>query len=231
MLTQSLCYQDGRLDINLSETNLVGLLARFAPFPRSPSRLELAEHAASRSTGRNEEDICSFRLNIVMQVVGSRGDIQPFIALGKSLKEYGHRVRLATHLTFRNSVKENGLEFFDIGGHPQELMTYMVRNTGLLPQFKAIRSGDIKRHRRDMGDIIYGCWRSCFETGDGKQPHQISENSVNGVVGCRQRPFVADAIIANPPSFAHIHCAEKLGIPLTIMFTSVTLLKAVADIT
>src|SRR6185437_16688123 len=32
-------------------------------------------------------------------------------------------------------------------------------------------------------------------------------------------PFVADCIIANPPSFAHIHCAEKLGIPLHIMFT------------
>jgi sterol 3beta-glucosyltransferase len=32
-------------------------------------------------------------------------------------------------------------------------------------------------------------------------------------------PFVADAIIANPPSFAHIHCAEKLRIPLHIMFT------------
>ena len=32
-------------------------------------------------------------------------------------------------------------------------------------------------------------------------------------------PFVADAIIANPPSFAHIHCAERLGIPLHLMFT------------
>jgi hypothetical protein len=33
--------------------------------------------------------------------------------------------------------------------------------------------------------------------------------------------FVADAIIANPPSFAHLHCAEKLGIPLHLMFTYV----------
>lgn len=32
-------------------------------------------------------------------------------------------------------------------------------------------------------------------------------------------PFVADAIIANPPSFAHIHCAQALGIPLHLMFT------------
>ena len=35
----------------------------------------------------------------------------------------------------------------------------------------------------------------------------------------KAKPFVAHAIIANPPSFAHIHCAEKLGIPLHIMFT------------
>jgi hypothetical protein len=32
-------------------------------------------------------------------------------------------------------------------------------------------------------------------------------------------PFVADAIIANPPSFAPAHIAEKLGIPLHMMFT------------
>jgi hypothetical protein len=32
-------------------------------------------------------------------------------------------------------------------------------------------------------------------------------------------PFVADAIIANPPSFAHIHIAERLGIPLHCFFT------------
>lgn len=35
------------------------------------------------------------------------------------------------------------------------------------------------------------------------------------------KPFIADAIIANPPSFGHIHCAEKLGIPLHLMFTYV----------
>ena len=34
-------------------------------------------------------------------------------------------------------------------------------------------------------------------------------------------PFVADAIIANPPSFAPAHIAEKLGIPLHMMFTYV----------
>ncbi|CAF3570068.1 unnamed protein product, partial [Rotaria sp. Silwood2] len=32
-------------------------------------------------------------------------------------------------------------------------------------------------------------------------------------------PFVAEAIIANPPSYGHIHCAQKLQIPLHMIFT------------
>ena len=33
----------------------------------------------------------------------------------------------------------------------------------------------------------------------------------------RARPFTAQAIIANPPSYGHIHCAEKLGVPLHLV--------------
>ena len=62
-------------------------------------------------------------LKIVIQIIGSRGDIQPFIVLGKTLKQYGHRVRVATHPTFREFVLENGLDFFSIGGDPAELMS------------------------------------------------------------------------------------------------------------
>lgn len=157
-------------------------------------------------------------LNVVVQVVGSRGDVQPFIALGKVLKdEYGHRVRLATHSTFRNFVEENDLEFYDIGGDPAELMAFMVKNPGLMPGMDSLRSGDIGKRRKTMYKIVKGCWRSCIEMGDG-----TGLNASNGQLGNgdhASRPFVADAIIANPPSFAHIHCAEKLGIPLHLMFT------------
>jgi len=34
-----------------------------------------------------------------------------------------------------------------------------------------------------------------------------------------KHPFVADFIIANPPCIAHVHCAERLGIPLHLVFT------------
>lgn len=61
-------------------------------------------------------------LNIVIQVVGSRGDIQPFIALGTELQRSGHRVRLATHDMFESFVRGSNLEFYPIGGDPAELM-------------------------------------------------------------------------------------------------------------
>ncbi|KAH6878387.1 hypothetical protein J4E91_000045 [Alternaria rosae] len=156
-------------------------------------------------------------LNVVIQVVGSRGDVQPFVALGKVLKEtYGHRVRLATHPTFKAFVQENGLEFFSIGGDPSQLMAFMVKNPGLMPGFRSLASGDVGRRRRDVAEYIQGCWRSCYETGDGTTDDDSSDRSAKDSGAF---PFVADCIIANPPSFAHIHCAEKLGIPLHIMFT------------
>ncbi|KAF2686301.1 glycosyltransferase family 1 protein [Lentithecium fluviatile CBS 122367] len=142
------------------------------------------------------------RLNIVIQVVGSRGDVQPFIALAQELQTYGHRVRVATHDCFETFVKDSSLEFFPIGGDPHDLMAYMVKNPGLIPSMKSLREGDIRRKRKMVEEMLDGCWRSCIEptSGDAK-------------------PFVADAIIANPPSFAHIHCAQALGVPLHLMFT------------
>lgn len=56
------------------------------------------------------------------------GDVQPYVALGKELKHFGHRVRLATHEAFRSFVTDEGLEFFCIGGDPKDLMSYMVKS-------------------------------------------------------------------------------------------------------
>ncbi|KAK4618086.1 Sterol 3-beta-glucosyltransferase UGT80B1, partial [Fulvia fulva] len=159
-------------------------------------------------------------LNIFIQVVGSCGDVQPFVALGKVLKEtHGHWVRLATHANFESFVRGNGLEFFDIGDDPSRLMAFMVKNPGLMPGFRSLASGDVSQQRRDVGEYIQGYWRSCYEAGDGMGRLAIDVHDLTGPPETDTRPFVADCIIANPPSFAHVHCAEKLGCPLHIMFT------------
>jgi len=166
-------------------------------------------------------------MNIVIQIVGSRGDVQPFVALGQVLKKkYKHRVRIATHPTFRQFVTENGLEFFSIGGDPAELMAFMVKNPGLMPGMDSMKAGDVGKRRKGIYEMITGCWRSCIEAGDGTGA-RASDDMLDGqtfdsaahMADPTLRPFVADAIIANPPSFAHLHIAEKLGIPLHLMFT------------
>lgn len=171
-------------------------------------------------------------LNVVIQVVGSRGDVQPFVALGKVLKDtYGHRVRLATHPTFKDFVIENGLEFFSIGGDPAELMAFMVKNPGLMPGMDTLWSGDVGKRRKGIAEILRGTWRSCIETGNGMGVDPLKQ-TVEEWMGIEEqlpeqlkKPFVADAIIANPPAFGHVHCAEKLGIPLHMMFTYVSCIK------
>lgn len=145
---------------------------------------------------------CDIKLNIVIQIVGSRGDVQPFIALGNQLQKYGHRVRLATHDVFAEFVTQNGLEFYPIGGDPAELMAFMVKNPSLLPQMESLYAGEVQKKRKMVAIILDGCWRSC-----------IDDDPIT------KTPFVADAIIANPPSFAHIHCAQALKVPVHLMFT------------
>jgi UDP:flavonoid glycosyltransferase YjiC (YdhE family) len=142
------------------------------------------------------------RLNVLIQVVGSRGDVQPFIALGNELSRLGFRVRLATHDVFETFVRESGLEFYPVGGDPAALMAYMVKNPGLIPSFQSLHAGEIQQKQHMVEEMLEGFWASC-----------IRPDTATGA------PFVADAIIANPPSFAHVHCAEALGIPVHVMFT------------
>lgn len=64
-----------------------------------------------------------------------------------------------------------------------------------------------------MFEMFQGFWRACVNATDDET------NRSNRLMMEDKRPFVADAIIANPPSFAHVHCAERLGVPLHLMFT------------
>ncbi|TLD17038.1 uncharacterized protein PgNI_00355 [Pyricularia grisea] len=221
---------DGRVNININQTSsrftdLLIPALRTQTLPQEKIT-DLPPSYIPPSLGGLPGQAPPPKLNVVVQIVGSRGDVQPFVALGKVLKDtYGHRVRIATHPTFKSFVEENGLEFFSIGGDPAELMAFMVKHPGLMVPFEAIKDGEVKKRRMGIEEILLGCWRSCIEAGDGSGPppqmhkpnEPLDERFFVGSQG--QKPFVADAIIANPPSFAHIHIAEKLGIPLHMMFT------------
>ncbi|KAF4375574.1 hypothetical protein G4B88_022221 [Cannabis sativa] len=130
------------------------------------------------------------RLKIVILVVGTRGDVQPFLAMAKRLQEFGHHVRLATHTNFRTFVKSAGVDFYPLGD--------MARNKGLIPSGPK----EILIQRKQLKAIIESLLPACTEP-----------DLETGV------PFKAQAIIANPPAYGHAHVAEALGVPLHIFFT------------
>ncbi|KAF1787273.1 Glycosyltransferase family 28, N-terminal domain [Phytophthora cactorum] len=104
----------------------------------------------------------------------------------------GHRVRLATHKIYRDFITNHGVEFYPLGGDPKELAAYMK---------------DVPRQMQILEDILMSTWPAVSAPDpDGKAP---------GVPGS---PFRAQAIISNPVTYGHIHVAEKLGVPLHIMF-------------
>lgn len=233
--------RDGRLNISINEAENSGYISKalgqslkhHLNVPkrnkeandrrRSADVSETQRERYSQSFDGDAESVASSlhtqvarpKMNIVIMVIGSRGDIQPFLKVGKILKQqYGHRVRIATHPAFRDFVeKDQGLEFFSVGGDPSELMAFMVKNPGLIPNLETVRAGEIPRRRAAMAEMFEGFWRACVNaTDDEKDQENIK------LMG-KKHPFVADAIIANPPSFAHVHIAERLGIPLHMMFT------------
>ena len=195
----SVVSKDGRVNLDL-DSKLALTLRALVPVPKDYEEPP-PDYEYPKPT---DPGVPIPALNVVIQIVGSRGDVQPFIALGCELQKHGHRVRIATHDIFRDFVTKSGLEFYPIGGDPNELMAYMVKTPGLIPSMSTLAAGEISRKRKMVYEMLQGCWKSCIYPDPGS---------------VERRPFVADAIIANPPSFAHVHCAQALGIPLHMMFT------------
>jgi sterol 3beta-glucosyltransferase len=61
-------------------------------------------------------------MRILVFGLGSQGDVQPYVALAKGLKEAGHTVRLVTNENFQKLVDSNGLEFYPVSGNVQEVV-------------------------------------------------------------------------------------------------------------
>jgi sterol 3beta-glucosyltransferase len=143
-------------------------------------------------------------LSVVMMIVGSRGDVQPFIPIGRRLAAR-HRVRIATHREFRSLVEQAGLEFYPLGGDPHALMEYIVKTGGrIVPRRLDQIIEDVPKKRAMIAEILASTWRACAEA-DPERPGAPA--------------FRADLILANPPSYGHIHCAEALHVPLHMIFT------------
>ncbi|KAI5003601.1 hypothetical protein ZWY2020_030761 [Hordeum vulgare] len=182
--------KDGTLEVDVIRSALVASeLSEIDAFGSVPCDVEEVKSGFSKSVPK---------LKIAILVVGTRGDVQPFIALAKRLQEFGHHVRLASHVNFRTFVKSAGVDFYPLGGDPRIMAQYMTKNKGFLMAAPT----EISVQRKQVKEIIFSLLPACTEP-----------DLDTGI------PFRAQAIIANPPALGHLHIAEALGVPLHIFFT------------
>lgn len=85
----------------------------------------------------------------VCLTIGSRGDVQPYIALGLGLKNHGHKVVIVTHCElfmvwtllmkleaeFKGWIEGYGIEHREAGGDPTVLMKLSQEHKMLSPGF------------------------------------------------------------------------------------------------
>jgi sterol 3beta-glucosyltransferase len=71
-------------------------------------------------------------MKVTILTYGSRGDVQPFIALAHGLQENGHAVKLAAPNKFDELVTSHGISFVPLAGDPAEI-SRLINNAGTNP--------------------------------------------------------------------------------------------------
>ncbi len=81
-------------------------------------------------------------MHITILALGSRGDIQPYAALGNGLISAGHQVRFITFMSFAPLIAESRLDFYPIQGNAQVLVANAGANMfALMRSFGSLAEG------------------------------------------------------------------------------------------
>lgn len=127
-------------------------------------------------------------MNIIFLCLGSRGDVQPYVAIGKTATELGHKVTICTGKTFEKFVRENGLEFKECS---LDLMAILQTKEG-----KQVFEEGMKHPVKAL---------------------QYAKKVINPLYRKAMTEFYSacqtkDVIIYHPKAFGAVDIAEKLGI-------------------
>lgn len=65
-------------------------------------------------------------MKFVIITIGSRGDVQPFLALGKGLHNKGHQIRICAMSVFKKAIEQEGFEYAPMAGNAKEIMLRLI---------------------------------------------------------------------------------------------------------
>jgi UDP:flavonoid glycosyltransferase YjiC (YdhE family) len=122
-------------------------------------------------------------MRVTVTTSGSRGAVQPYVALGSGLKAAGHEVRIAAQEHFEGFVRARGLGFSPISGDPFQLVAKLLED-GSNPLAFA------RRFRRILEPVM-------------------EQNLEEYLGACRD----AEAVIYTPVGFLGYYVALALGVP------------------
>ena len=127
-------------------------------------------------------------VRITILAAGSRGDVQPYVALGLGLQQAGHEVRLVAGNDFKIFIESRGLGFFPAGVAVHELFEAQEARATLAAEHGTIRG--LWQTLREWQPAIERMQESLWQASQGTQ-----------------------AIIFSTLGTGAYHIAEKLGVP------------------
>ena len=137
-------------------------------------------------------------LHLVLVGIGSRGDVQPLLALGQTLRQRSHRVRIAAAPNFAGWVQALGFDFAPVG---QDMQQFLADNPAVLTG-NPVRAGPIQQR--------------FFAAELPRQAREL-------LALCQG----ADLLVWAGLAFAAPSVAERLGIPaLGVLYTTCVLPSA-----
>ncbi len=125
-------------------------------------------------------------MKIFLSTMGTRGDIQPFIALGQGLQAAGHQVALCTAAGYRSFIEEHGVPYAYMDN---EFLAIIQSQTG---QAAIESKRGVLEIYRQIGPII----------------RRSLEDEWRAV-----QAFQPDLMVYHPKMLGSYHIAEKLAIP------------------
>jgi sterol 3beta-glucosyltransferase len=149
-------------------------------------------------------------MDVTLLSYGSRGDVQPYVALARALRHIGHDVRLVAPPNFADLVQDYDIPFFPVGVDLQAHLNQRIQE--LAKSGKSIRG--LRSLRNEllsiMDDVARDTWHACQGTalviGVGPASYSVAEKLDVPFIEVALQPVTPTRAFPSPiaPTWLHL---------------------------